>query len=394
MKIFFVTIFTFFFVFSFSQQPVTPQKDGATGNYYFNLGNIYFEVNPSHGARITSFAANGTEYLHVSNEVADMNGSTAWLSPQSLWNWPPQTQIDSNPYSGGVKGDKLILTSTTATASNGTLKFQMRKKFSADLQDSSVTIVYTIINKSSTTKSFAAWEIMRVPTGGLAMFPVNGSITGDLAPFFKVVDGVAWWDYDSLQVNKNKAFADGKDGWMAHIDNNRLINIKKFPDAASNFPANGEKEIEYYANTDMIYNEFEKHSSYASVPANDSVSLSMTWYLRVLPENIDIRVGNVDILNYIDRIVNPLPNGVNGQTLKPKDCKIFPNPTSGDIQVTGLANNEKISFQLLNILGETVMSRYFFPGDIIDLHSLENGIYLYKLRTDGSSFSGKLILRK
>jgi hypothetical protein len=361
MRILLLAFLSIFLIQIHAQQPVIPQKDG-TGNYSFTLGNAVFQVNPNHGARIISYKLNGLEFLHVSQVVADMYGSTAWLSPQTLWNWPPQKQIDTDPYTGGVKGNNLILTSATASADNNSLKFQIRKTFSADLQDSSVTILYTIINKSSAAKSFAVWEIMRVPTGGLSLFPINGAITGDLAPFFKIQTGVAWWDYDSLQNNRNKAFADGKDGWMAHVDNNRHIIIKKFPDAVSNFPigTNGqplEKEIEYYAESNRYYNEIEKHSSYTLVPVNDSTSLSMTWYLRELPENIAVRVGNPDLVSYIDRIVNPVTNGIQNGPSPDESFRVYPNPSSGEIRYRGADSTEKLSFLLMNILGKTFFNQ-------------------------------------
>lgn len=380
-----------FMIIANAQQPVSPQSD-TNGNLFFQVGNVYFEVNPDHGSRIVSFKLDETEFLWTSNLVPDMFGSTAWLSPQDLWGWPPQPQIDTNPYSGGISGNRIVLTSAQASANNS-VKFQMRKKFSADLQDTSISISYTIINKSTVAKSFAAWEIMRVPTGGISLFPVNGDITGDLADFFHVENSIAWWDYDSTENNRNKAFADGNLGWTAHIENNRLIHIKQFTDLPSNFPSNKEMEIEYYASPNSNYIEIEKHSDYRQIPVNDSITLSMKWFLRKLPEDISLTENNPDIIKYINSVLASSVNNI--KHVKGQDAiLIYPNPSPGDIEISGIPAGESLQFTLINVLGETMISRYVTNGDRIELKFLKNGIYLYKLSSRNYINMGKLILKK
>jgi hypothetical protein len=393
MKILLLFLLSFFLLQLHAQQPVTPKK-AANNNYFFQFADVYFEVNPNHGARIESFKQNGTEFLYVEHKagVEDMYGSTAWLSPQSIWNWPPQTQIDINAYSGGISGNKVILTSSQATA--GTIKFLMRKTFSADLSDSSVSITYSIINKSTSAKSFAAWEIMRVPTGGLTFYPVNGAVTGNLASVFTIQDGIAWWDYDSTITTSLKSFADGNGGWLAHLDNNRIIQIKKFTDTPSNFPSNSEKEIEIYAEGNMYYNEIEKHTDYKLIPVNDSAVLTMTWYLRKLPENIPASLGNADLTAYVNNIINPPATGININNPISDSYRIYPNPSSGEIQISGINSGENIRFQLMNILGETLANRTVSSGEKIDLSSFKNGIYLYKIQSATAISTGKLLMKK
>lgn len=392
MRFLFIIIFTLRLAALQAQQPIVPQQD-ANGKYFFAVGNVTFRVDPNHGARIDSYSLGGDEFLYVQklSGIEDMYGSTAWLSPQNLWGWPPQLEIDKNAYTGGISGNKLILTSALATANNN-LKFQMRKTFTADLQDSSVTVNYTIINKSTNSRSIAAWEIMRVPSGGLSVFPLNGAITGDLKTAFTIENGNAWWDYDSSKVYQNKAFADGKDGWLANINNKRLIHIKKFTNTDSNFPSNTEMEIEFYVDPSRRYTEIEKHTDYKLIPVNDSITLSMKWYLRALPENIDVTEGNPAILNYIDRIINPVSSGIPGQATL-KNYSFYPNPASTSIRFKGLNADEKVDFQLCNILGETVFNSKVTSGDLIDIDFLSGGIYIYKLEIDSKIITGKLVVR-
>jgi hypothetical protein len=375
---------------SYAQQPITPQKD-VNGYFSFQVGNTFFQVNPNHGARITSHKLDGSEFLWVSNKIEDMYGSTCWLSPQSLWGWPPQKQIDTDPYTGGISGNKVILTSGLATAGN--VKFQIRKTFSANLQDSSVSIMYTIINKSTAARSYAVWEIMRVPTGGLSLFPVTGSITGDLAPFFNIQDGIAFWDYDSTENNMNKAFADGNGGWLAHVNNTRLIQIKKFPDTQSNFPASSEKEIEFYAESNMNYNEIEKHTDYKLIPVEDSSSMAMTWFLRKLPDNIPVKEGSSQLVDYVLSVLNSSANYIKTSPSPDITFTVYPNPSLGEIEFHGPETAQNISFTLMNILGEKVKQATVSSGEKIQLGTLHNGIYLYKLQSEGIIYTGKLIIR-
>jgi len=393
MRIFQSIFFLLFLAPLLAQQPITPQQDG-NGKFFFQIGNVYFQVNAKHGARIDSFSLDGQQFLSLDTHVADMYGSTAWLSPQSLWGWPPQPQIDGNAYTGGIIGNRVVLTSAQASADKTTLKFIMRKTFSADLKDSSVTISYSIINKSNIARSFAVWEIMRVPAGGLSFFPVNGSITGDLKNFFSTLNGVAWWDYTSSETYSNKAFADGKGGWLAHIDDNRIITIKKFTDTQSNFPSNTEKEIEFYADPSRYYTEIEKHTDYKSIAVGDSSTLTMTWYLRKLPDSIEVTEGNPEILNYIDGILNPKNTGIDPNPNSVLSYSVFPNPSQGEIEIYSSKPVKEVSLILLNVLGKVVLSQTVTTGQKIQLMNFSDGIYFYKIGNSDDFTSGKLLLKK
>jgi hypothetical protein len=77
-------------------------------------------------------------------------------------------------------------------------------------------------------RSFAAWEVMRVPPTGITFFPVNSLVYGEMAPAFEIADGIAWWDFDNNSDYVKKAYADGKDGWMAYVTKDRIIHYKAF----------------------------------------------------------------------------------------------------------------------------------------------------------------------
>jgi hypothetical protein len=359
-----------------ASQSVTPVLE-QNGDYSFTIAGVQVLIDPAHGARIKSYSLNGQEFMHTEQDPgpADMYGSTCWISPQNMWNWPPQAAVDLNAYTGGISGNQLVLTSGQASAS-GSLYFRIRKTFRADLSDSSFTIQYSIINKSAAAKSFATWEIMRVPTGGLTFFPINGSVTGDLAPAFSVSGGIAWWDYDSTAGIFQKAFADGKDGWLAHADNNRLLHVKKFTDSESNFPLSGgkplEKEIEFWGESGMYYNEIEKHSAYKSIPVNDSAVLSMTWYLRSLPEGVDISEGSASLLGEVQKILNSGSNLNTGISGKFK-ISIYPNPVTSSLYISFPGNITCADYRIFS--NDGICRKSGKSTGVIDISSLNPGFY-------------------
>jgi len=134
------------------------------------------------------------------------------------------------------------------------------KKFSADGQVGAVTVEYTIANRGSQARQAAPWEITRVAAGGLTFFPMGdgGPRKGpqDLLNT-TIVDGVAWFAYDAAAITADqKLFADGREGWIAHVDGDLLL-VKSFADTLPAQAAPGEAEIEIYANAGHTYVEVE-----------------------------------------------------------------------------------------------------------------------------------------
>ncbi|HYW95274.1 MAG TPA: hypothetical protein VE870_06795, partial [Bacteroidales bacterium] len=94
---------------------IIPVKDGDL--YSFDFANVFFEVDASVGARISSFEVNGTQVLSTTRSDNYSWGSTFWPSPQADWtwsqwgNWPPPAIMDEQPYTGGIGDTTIILTS-------------------------------------------------------------------------------------------------------------------------------------------------------------------------------------------------------------------------------------------------------------------------------------------
>ena len=254
----------------------------ATGSLYsFQFGDTQFAVDANLGGRIVTFAFSGRNIL-TGPAVDPANfGSTLWPSPQTDWGWPPPAQIDSAPYAASIDAAVLSLSGATAPG----LGLAVEKEFSADGKSGVVTVLYTLANRGSQARQVAPWEITRVAAGGLTFFPMGegGPRKGPqdlLSP--AIVDGVAWFAYNAATITADqKLFADGLEGWIAHVDGDLLL-VKSFADTPTSQAAPGEAEIEIYANAGHTYVEVENQGAYVSLAPGAATTWTVRWILRKL----------------------------------------------------------------------------------------------------------------
>jgi len=280
---------------------MTTLVDKGNGIYSIQTGNLTFEVDAKTGARVSAFKLNGKDFLSGKNVNPDNWGSTFWSSPQSAWGWPPSGEIDKLEYSGGIVGGSVVLTSKK----DPKLGYVIQKQFTANAQDTSITIRYTITNNSDSTRSVSHWEITRVAPGGLTFFPTGkGNKTGKLVPLVKDSIGITWFLYDStlIPAENAKLMSDGAEGWMAQI-NDDIIHIKKWDDVALEKNAPGEGEFEIYANPDKSYIEIEPQGPYTKLAPGKSASWEVKWYLRPLPEGMKVEVGSGKLVEWVRGLV-------------------------------------------------------------------------------------------
>ena len=258
---------------------VIPAANGSV--FSFQFGDTQFAVDVNQGGRIVTFAISGRNIL-TGPAVDPANfGSTFWSSPQSDWNWPPPPEIDSAPYASSLDGAVLSLSSATAAS----LGLAVQKKFSADGETGVVTVAYTLSNRGSKARQVAPWEITRVAAGGLTFFPMGqgGPRKGpqDLLNT-TIVNGAAWFAYDAATITADqKLFADGQEGWIAHVDGDLLL-VKSFADTLPSQAAPGEAEIELYANAGHTYVEVENQGAYVNLAPGGETTWTVRWMLRKL----------------------------------------------------------------------------------------------------------------
>jgi hypothetical protein len=387
-----IYIIILFIALNTSAQDITPQQNGDL--YSFQVADMYFEVDQNFGSRISSLKLGDNEVMFVNRDYADpiLWGSTLWPAPQSVWNWPPSTTLDSDPYSGGISGNYVILTSEVDQNSN--LRF--KKTFCASEQDTSVTIIYTLINEGLDTENDAAWEVTRVPPGGISFFPAGeGSVTGNFAGYVETLNNVSWYDYKSSDPGSRKFFSDGSNGWFAHVNDDSILFIKQFKDVHHDSVAPGENEIELWLNGDHAYIELENQSKYYSIAPGDSIEYEVKWYLRQIPTDIDISAGSIELVNYITDVTGTEPViSTNLPAYKSLNRNIYAitNSHTGYTAFKNLpAGTCKVEMydmtgKLLRAKTVTSGNNYLFVGD------LQPGIHIYVISNELITTSGKLVI--
>jgi hypothetical protein len=295
-------------------QKVTPTTAGTgTGTRWtFTMGEATFLAGAKHGGRIHALRLAGSDILHMDTATATNYGSTFWPSPQAVWNWPPPANIDGNgAYTAELVGDTVL---TLVGQVDNTTKLRFRKEYWADLSDSTFNMRFTMVNTGA-ARAWSPWQNSRLDTGGVYFFPAGeGTVTGDLAQFVKDSIGMKWYAHGTattLSSGTTKFFADGKDGWFAHVTVDRILFLKKFKDAPLSKKApDPENEIQIYTTNRPINNsdfvEMEVQGSYDSIAQNDSASWDMKWYVRKLPDSItNVSIGNPQLVAFVNQVLTP-----------------------------------------------------------------------------------------
>jgi hypothetical protein len=270
------------------------------GRYVFRMGELEFEVNPALGGRITRFSLGGTNILTGPDVVAqgqgtlpNMYGSTFWTSPQSVWSWPPETALDSDPLPSALDGDVLSLVSQ-AGATTG---YGVQKRFAMDAARERVLIEYVLQNHSG-AQAAAPWEVSRVPKEGLVFFAAASPATAASTLESRMIDGIAWIDVQQAPAADSKLFQDGAEGWLAYVYRD-LVFIKVFDDVAPADQATGEAEIEVFVNGSFDYVEVEQQGRYVQLPVGGSSSWRVAWLLRRRPEGIAATIGSAALAAWV-----------------------------------------------------------------------------------------------
>jgi hypothetical protein len=82
-----------------------------------------------------------------------------------------------------------------------------------------------------------------------------------------------------------------------------LLFIKQFTDVANGMTAPGHREVEIFAAADRSYEEIELHSSYWEIQPGVTAAWEVRWYLRHLPANVELTIGNAALLDAVHSVV-------------------------------------------------------------------------------------------
>jgi hypothetical protein len=260
------------------------------GKYTIALGDLTFEVDPAVGGRVTRFALAGQNVLTGSDVDSTNWGSTFWPSPQARWDWPPVPELDSQPYNATVEGDTLTLVSQPGMRA----KVRITKRFRALPEQLAIELSYTLQNTDSNSASWAPWEISRVAAGGLTFFPTGQTTVNTQLPVHEQ-SGVTWYQHQPSMVGSGQKFSgDGSGGWIAHAAGHTLF-LKRFTDTAPAQQAPApEAEIELYAAAGYV--EIEPQGPYTPLMPDQTLSWSVRWYLRPIPDAVSVQPGDAQLL--------------------------------------------------------------------------------------------------
>jgi hypothetical protein len=376
-----------------SSQNVTPQQEASL--FSLQMSNQVFKVDSAFGAMVSSLTLDGYEFLVTREMVSTdyLSGATLWPAPQSEWGWanPQMLLWDHGAYDASIEGDTMRFTGMNVSVDNGD-SFYFIKRFSANPEDTSYVMRYSLVNTSGKTIKKGLWELTRVPVGGLTFWPTGpGGTWGALAPKTEEVNGHTWYEREDEDGVNLKFFADGSEGWFAHVDIYGRIYVKTFEDVNQSVFASGEGEIELWVAPEYI--ELENQGACQLIASGAQLDYEVHWYLRQLPDSIEVTTGNPELVDYVNRLIgNGGSSSVSVETYPEQPVRVYPNPAKDFIQIsTGTGNTGSCSYTLTDILGRVVMQGDVLP-QIIDISGLVRGLYFIRVEGAGDPFTGRILV--
>jgi hypothetical protein len=293
----------FFFIFSLlivsigmSQNFMGHKPIKKNGIYTIKNATQELIIDPSIGGRITALKFEGNNFL-TSNEIHPIFwGSTLWPSPQKIWGGPDLVELDRSVYTDTILDNTLKMVSKPDPKSG----FIFTKEFSFNNKFGAFELKYSIINSSDTDRKVAPGEVTRVQTAGLTFFPTGQGLRwGNIASLVNESNGISWFNYepDKIPSKHNKFFSDGKEGWIAQV-NNGIIFIKYFKDEPKELAAPSEAEIEVYTNPAKTYVEVEVQGAYTTLKPGASLTWTVFWYIKKLPK-MKVETGNQKLIDFV-----------------------------------------------------------------------------------------------
>jgi hypothetical protein len=276
-----------------------PAKPTMVGDEWaLTLGEVTLQVAPQKGGRITTFKL-GSENLLTGPAVNPTYwGSTMWIAPEAtLWMQPPPAPIDSDPYTAVADDTTLTLSGMTYAK----LGVSATKVFSTDAQKNAFKIEYKLNNTSQAAVKMSPWEVSRVLPRGLTFLPKGPSVRESMNATMPTTEsnGIVWYEYDMTKVtNDSKLWFDAAEGWVAHVAAG-LVFIKAFSDLSGDQIAPMEGDAALYTNALHTYVEIEALGPYVSIAPGASASWTVSWYLRKLPAEIEVKAGNAALAQFV-----------------------------------------------------------------------------------------------
>jgi hypothetical protein len=276
-----------------ARDPIAPVvQDGL---HVLAWEDVALEVDAGMGGRVTALRLAGRNLLTGPDVDAGNFGSTFWTSPQSAWGWPPVPEVDHVAYRASIEGEAVVMRS----ARSASLGVEIEKRFSADRARGALTFEYRIHNLGALPLQTAPWQITRVGPGGLTFYPSGEGVFPPSNLGVRDALGATWYDYDKAAITDHqKHFADGREGWLAHVDRDALL-VKTFAAVPRSAHAPGEAQIEIYASPAHTYVEVEAQGAYETIAPGQALTWEVVWLPRRLPALVPVAVGSKELLAHV-----------------------------------------------------------------------------------------------
>jgi hypothetical protein len=257
-------------------------------------GPFRLEVSPALGGRVTRLVHQG-EDLFTDASVNQVNhGSTYWPSPQSTWGWPPLAGLDSEAYE--ILSDSPLALRSAEVALGGSI-VRLDKTLKLVHSGPEAFVVdrtYLLHNVGGQEIAIAGWEISRVLSGGLTFFPTGAAELTPIEPHgFLATDkehGCTFYEHKGFEVGQSKKLnADGSGGFLAHLARTKsgpILLLKLFEDTLPEDQAEGEGEVEIFANEDGRYVEVEVQGALTRIAPGGASTFVVRWVTVSVPETV------------------------------------------------------------------------------------------------------------
>lgn len=154
----------------------------------------------------------------------------------------------------------------------------------------------------------------------------------------------------------------------------------------------------------MVSTTGKNPADFTAVFTETLIAATSTWVQRTVPlssyngENIYIAFrhwGSTDFFNFkIDDILIDFTTGINTVN-EDANIGVFPNPSTGLINVLMPKNTTNFNVAVFNVVGEEVSSMNVSSNKtVVDLTNQSNGIYFVKVTSNGEVTTKKVLLSK
>lgn len=214
------------------------------------------------------------------------------------------------------------------------------------------------------------------------------------------LDGGATFD------TSNGSFGNATVGGMVYRNNGKVYAatlgaIHESTDGGQNFTALTPAiilqihELDYSMGTDKLYIKAVQNIYESS---NGTAFTSLLGDLPNVNKLYDIAVSNDHIYAVTDSSIYSLGisggSGISDNNNNALSVNLYPNPTIGTVYISNAEKAQKMTFEVRDILGATVVNNSVITGNRIDLTLLSNGTYFVNIKSEEISVTKKVVVQK